>query len=476
MKQRLEELMGGSRWAWIAFVVMALFIPISVRVFFLDVGTEVVLPVEPLVGILSIGVLLKMLSAVRTEGWHALVPQDAVSWLLFLHLSWSMLTALCSQDPLVSAKSMVVRTAYVLVFYVAIRELVMIGRAFFNRSMIAYGVGLSVVVLFVLVRCLDEGFTRNIAGYAPFPFYNDHTSYAASLVFLAIYAWNASLTQHGRKRKVLHYLLFSLFLLALLVSFSRAGWLSALVALFLGVLITFRVRLARVAAAGAVLVAAVVMILATRSPTDADPVDSYSPDAGYRVSLVTMFDFSHDSSNKERLNRWKSALRMARERPFLGYGPGTFQFFYIQHQRSEDRTHYTVDSLVAMPYVTKTWSAGPDIFIRTNPQVLFMSGGTAHSEYLLVLSESGVIGLFLFGAFCIAVLWRGWTLRAQPLVVYSVLAFAAYAIHALVNNFLDDPKIAFLFYGSAAVISAQDLAVHRRFGLKGLRSWFVQGA
>lgn len=475
MKLWLQEHVGGSSLPWIAFVAMSLFIPISVKVFFLDVGTEVVLPAEPLIGIIGIGVVLKMLNVVRAVGWHALVPQDAVSWSLVLHLTWSLLTALLSEDLLVSTKSMVVRTAYILVFYVAIRELVMVGGAYFNRIMVAYGIGLLIVVLFVMVRCLDEGFTRNIAGYAPFPFYNDHTSYAASLVFLAIYVWNGSLAQQGLKRKVLHNMFFCLLVLALLVSFSRAGWLSALVALFLGVLITFRLRLARVAAVVAVLVAAVVIVLSTRSPMNANLVDSYSPEAGYKVSLVTMFDFSHDSSNKERLNRWKSAIRMAQERPLLGYGPGTFQFFYIQHQRSEDRTHYTIDSLVAMPYVTKTWSAGPDVFIRTNPQVLFMSGGTAHSEYLLSLAESGVIGLMLFGAFCIAVLWRGWTLRAQPLAVYAVLAFAAYAVHALVNNFLDDPKIAFLFYGSAAVISAQDLAVHRRFGLKGLRSWFVQG-
>lgn len=476
MKHRLERLVGGTGWPWVLFMVMSFSIPLSVKVFFLDVGTEVVLPVEPLIGIFAIGIMIKLFIAVRADGLSSLVPKDAVSWVLLLHFMWSILTALFSQDLLVSAKAMVVRTCYLLVFYIAIRELVRAGGDRFNRVMVAYGIGLMVVVLFVMLRCLDGGFTRNIAGYAPFPFYNDHTSYAAALVFLAIHAWSVASAQLHHKRKVIPYLSIFLLLLALLVSFSRAGWLSALVALVLGSVIVLRIRLAHVAAVLAVLVIATVVVRRAQSPPDHTPIDSYSPDAGYKVSLVTMFDFSHDSSNKERLNRWKSALRMARERPFLGYGPGTFQFFYIQHQRVEDRTHYTVDSLVAMPYVTKTWSAGPDVFIRTNPQVLFMSGGTAHSEYLLALSETGVIGLLLFGAFFTVVLWRAWVLRAQPLVLYALLAVAAYAVHALVNNFLDDPKIAYLFYGAAAVISAQDLTVRRGLGLTGLRSWLVQSA
>jgi len=78
--------------------------------------------------------------------------------------------------------------------------------------------------------------------------------------------------------------------------------------------------------------------------------------------IESMANITSDASNTERINRWKCALRMFREKPIFGWGPGTYVFQYAPFQFSYDRT-----------------------IISTN----FGDLGNAHSEYLGPLSESG---------------------------------------------------------------------------------------
>ena len=44
--------------------------------------------------------------------------------------------------------------------------------------------------------------------------------------------------------------------------------------------------------------------------------------------IESMSNVTTDASNLERINRWKSAIRLFQERPHLGWGPGTYQFHY----------------------------------------------------------------------------------------------------------------------------------------------------
>ncbi len=64
--------------------------------------------------------------------------------------------------------------------------------------------------------------------------------------------------------------------------------------------------------------------------------DESSDDLGEHVKSIS--NISSDASNLERINRWNSALRMCKERPVFGWGPGTYMFQYAPFQASEDRT------------------------------------------------------------------------------------------------------------------------------------------
>ncbi len=79
----------------------------------------------------------------------------------------------------------------------------------------------------------------------------------------------------------------------------------------------------------------------------------------------SMSNISTDESNLERINRWNSALRMFREKPVFGHGPGTYMFKYAPYQRLKDKTAISTD---------------------------FGDLGNAHSEYIGPLAESGFFG------------------------------------------------------------------------------------
>lgn len=445
----LVERLRGS-WPWLLVLIFGL-APISVKIFFAGVGTEVVVPVEPLIGIAAIIVVVTMLRSVVR--YQDLLPTDPLSWCLLASWVWMVLCIPMSSMPLVSVKATIVRTCYLLVFYVGVRRLLEQGHGQLQKAMWAYVVGFGLVMIHVFVR-VGGTLTRSATSFAPFPFYNDHTIYAAAAVFILLFLLTVRVPASKAFRRRGLFLVIGLVLVALITSFSRAGWLSFAGALLVWLLWSIPRAVTLVGGALGVLLLTAFLVQDDRWRSALHgTVDSYSPEAGFGVSLRSMTDVSKDSSNRERLNRWRSALRMAQEHPVRGFGPGTFQFSYLAYQRPEDRTYLTVDSLIPKHLVTRAWSATPQVYVRANPQVLFSSGGTAHSEYLLVLAESGWPGLMLQLATLVFAVLAGWRSRGDPLVRYALLAVLAYAAHGVVNNFLDDPKIAALYFSAFAILS-----------------------
>jgi O-antigen ligase len=160
--------------------------------------------------------------------------------------------------------------------------------------------------------------------------------------------------------------------------------------------------------------------------------------SNFSEQLQSVTNISTDASNKERLNRWSSAIRMFKEKPIVGWGPGTYMFKYAPFQFSYERT-----------------------IISTNSGDL----GNAHSEYLGPLAESGLIGLVSFLAIVIASIYYAMRLyrnskdRNTKIIVISVLmGLVTYYVHGILNNFLDTDKLSALFWGYTAIIVALDIA------------------
>jgi O-antigen ligase len=151
----------------------------------------------------------------------------------------------------------------------------------------------------------------------------------------------------------------------------------------------------------------------------------------------SIINIKTDASNLERLNRWNAAIRMFEERPIFGWGPGTYMFYYAPFQRSYQKT-----------------------IISTN----FGTGGNAHSEYLGLLSESGLPAVVAYILLLIVVAYKGLKISRNPnlseykmLILAAVLGIITYATHGVMNNFLDTDKIAIPFWAFIGFIVAMDV-------------------
>jgi O-antigen ligase len=153
--------------------------------------------------------------------------------------------------------------------------------------------------------------------------------------------------------------------------------------------------------------------------------NSTESSANLTEHITSMSNISSDASNLERINRWSCAIRMFKDRPVFGFGPGTYMFQYAPYQLNKDRT-----------------------IISTNSA----DGGNAHSEYLGPLSESGVLGLLTFLLIVGTVIYTGVNTytrlnnaRLKSIVLGALIGLITYYIHGFLNNFLDTDKLSVPF-------------------------------
>ena len=230
-----------------------------------------------------------------------------------------------------------------------------------------------------------------------------------------------------------------LFSAAFILSYSRAAWISLVIAALMTLVFLSRLSWKIVFATTIVVIAVVITSWTEIIIRLSENRQESSTDIASHLQSIA--NIRSDASNMERINRWKAALRMSSERPLLGWGPGTYQFNYASYQISTDKT-----------------------IISTN----YGEGGNAHSEYLGALAESGLPGIFLYVLFLAVVLFRGsviWKRHPEKSTRYLVLALITglitYVIHGALNNFLDSDKISALFWGMAAAIVAIDIRMKK---------------
>jgi O-antigen ligase len=235
--------------------------------------------------------------------------------------------------------------------------------------------------------------------------------------------------------------LSAFFVVALLLSYSRAAWLSLIAGAGVWLLILLKIRFRSIIITLGLMLAVFftfqddILWRLERNTTDS------SGDLTEHVQSI--INIKSDASNLERINRWDAALAMFRERPFFGWGPGTYQFQYAPFQMSYNKT-----------------------IISTN----FGTGGNAHSEYLGLMSEAGLPALIGFVLIIVFILVAGLRLIVNPMVgrrerniaIACLVGLVTYVFHGFLNNFLDADKIAAVFWGFMAIIVALERKVVQR--------------
>ena len=409
--------------------LLALLLPFSAEVPVRG-STMLSVPTEPLIVILALFFLFDLAS--DRQPYLQLFKREGL-WLIPLAAAF-VISTIFSVMPLVSLKFSLINALFIFVFFVGFTQLFAESPAIFRELLLIFTAGLALVLCWGLFWYWHYGWNPVVVRGIFHPFFKDHTIFGASAALLSAFWIGQRFLVREKKRRLMFFLVGLICILCVLISSGRAAFLSLLVSAAVFALLWMRVRFLYLAIA-VMLVAATLWIV--RSPViermQQVEMTSDDPSLGWVERKGTVANISTDVSNLERLNRWVSAWRMFRERPFTGFGPGTYQFEYIPYQEPSLMNRLTVTDPFDIPEG---------------------SGGTAHSEYFLALSEMGIPGiaswLLLMGRF----VWIAFTRRKSKTgrleIQIAFVALSTYFFHALFNNFLTTDKFAFLFWGMAA--------------------------
>jgi len=416
-------------------LIIVFFTPLSIPLKHLvgDIGVDLFLPTEPLLAGVMILFILKVIRE-KSADLHILLHPLAV--VIYIYLFWMVVTSLTSTLPLVSVKHTLARMWFVTgYFFVAAH----VFRDFRNikKYLWAYILSLTIVIFYTLFKQYQYGLFNQQASHSTVhPFYNDHTAYGAALAFLIPVLAGFVSGRNGKKpHRIIPGMFLTIFLVALVFSYTRAAWVSLAAAVVVFLLIRFRVSLTSMVVVLLTGTAFLFMYRAEIKMKLEANKETSSTDFATHVRSIT--NITSDASNAERINRWKSAWRMFREKPVYGWGPGTYQFNYAGFQMKKERT-----------------------YISTN----FGDLGNAHSEYMGPLSESGFPGLLTVLALVGVSVFTGLRVMRQArdkpvstLALTLLLGLVTYFTHGFLNNFLHTDKASALFWGFMSMLVALDI-------------------
>jgi len=391
------------------------------------------LPTEPLLfGILLI-FILKSFGSDRLDKEILIHP---VSLAIYLSLGWIFITSLTSTMPVVSLKFFLSRIWFIVGFYFLAVKLFESGKNI-EKFIWFYTVPLIIVIFYATYRHLGYGlWDKQAAHFVVDPFYNDHTAYGAAVAMYIPFLFGFSFTKKYSPWAMFFVrLALGIVFMALILSYARAAWLSIMAAMVIWIIMRLKIRF-RPLFLTFISILLVVLVFQNQILMYLERNNTESS-ANLTDHLTSVSNISSDASNLERINRWSCAIRMFEDKPFFGYGPGTYMFNYAPYQLKIDRT-----------------------IISTNSG----DGGNAHSEYLGPMAESGFMGLVYVLLLMIVVIYtaiktysRTADKRLKTLVMSALLGLITYYLHGIMNNFLDTDKLSIPFWGFTAIIVAIDI-------------------
>ena len=414
-------------------MLMALLLPVSVNLEDIGMGVGISLPGEVMVIIMALLVLINLLN-----GRYITIDiiRHPVSIAIGLNLLWMVIASVTSTMPVISWKYMMMRIAFVGVFYLFFMQ-IMGSIKNIQKFMWLFAAALTAVIVYTLLRHSQFNFIQQVNGYVPQPFFKDHTIYGACVAMLLPFfaGWFFIPSKARVFPRFFAVLVLPFILSAIVFSYSRAVWLSVALITAGTVLILLRVKLRYIFTG--------LLVLLSIGLYFKDPLvyrlKNIESERGSTIKehVTSIANVNTSASNLERINRWEAGLDMFSEKPLLGFGPGTYPFQYAPYQDEE---------------------------LMTRISTYFGDKGGVHSEYLKPLSESGLLGFLSFAAIILLTVSTAMRLTyysrkktVRILAATLLLGLTSYYIHGFFNFFLHTDKIAALFWGMTGFIVALDI-------------------
>lgn len=423
---------GVSDFEKLWFVSLIL-MPISLTLESVGGGLSLTLPTDPIAAGLMCVFFLKI--NYYKEDIIKIIKHPIGKW-ISIYLIWMFITSITAEKPDVAIKFTLSMLWHAVSFF--------FFSILFFKHQNKYGLffkwilpALLFVVLWTIINHGLKGFTHRASYFAMQPFYKEHTAYAASIVFFApayflLYLYGEKFPVWERR---LYLAAGIIIVMGVISSYTRGAWLGLMAAA--AAYFVFRSKALTKIVLPTALILAPIIYFTISSNESLFFSGKAKPGKSLDSHLKSVFNTKTDESNRERFNRWVAALNMVNERPITGFGPGNYAMVYAPFQEYKYKTS-----------------------ISTNKG----DNGTTHSEYLLAASECGWPGMIIVILFYLYALIAGvngfWKTTDNEEKMYYAIAFSGlitFYVHALVNNFLDQDKVAIPIFLSMAVITFLDI-------------------
>ncbi|MBN2328160.1 MAG: O-antigen ligase family protein [Candidatus Omnitrophica bacterium] len=415
-------------WAGFEYIPLVVFLQVAFSIEMqITETTRLTVPTELLIPLLFLAFGIIVL--IQGKITYRPSPLNAAVIVLYVMMivSWRY-----SLAPVSTLKAIIRDTGYIVAGYYLIPLYIRSERQLRHLLFGCLGVH-TLLVFYGFFTQLLGGF--HIYGDVAQPFFIEHCIYAAfiTISFAFILAYYLSL-EAGPLRFLLGVLTV-IFGAAIILTFVRAAWISVFF-LLLFYLFQFRYKKSSV---DLIVMLIVVLLLGI--------VVVITTDIGGMIldRLDSITDTKY-TANLDRIDRWKIALQIWGDHPYLGVGWGAYPDLYF----------------VYAPYSQFFF----DAFFNVIPYSAYLRMG-AHNIYLELLAEVGLIGLMIYLLLIYVFFRRAIFLQHKiqnPLyrtfLIGAQGAMITYLIHAFVNNLGPSDKISLTFWFILGMIPTLE-ALHR---------------
>jgi O-antigen ligase len=421
-----------------AYLGLAFLTPLSVNIEEYTDSFGLFIPTEPLLfGLMLLFIMqqLKSGNIVDKRIWKNPIVLAAC-----FYLFWIFFTSITSSNPVASFKFLLAKLWFIIPL-LFLGPAVMKKRVNIQLFLWLLSIAMVIAILYTLTIHASYGFGEKEGHWVMWPFFKDHTIYGSTVALIIPVLFSIYFSKkHNPLIQVTLIGMMIITVVGLYFSYTRAAWLSIIAALMVLATIKLKIHFKYLAAIG--VIAGTVILFSwdqIQMELERNKHEHTTEEFGERFQSAA--NVTTDASNLERLNRWSCAIEMFKERPFFGFGPGTYAFEYARFQDPENLT-----------------------IISTN----FGNLGNAHSEYLGPLSEMGVFGLIAILAIVSAIFYHAITLyikwpkedvEMRTLLLGMILALVTYFVHGVLNNYLDTDKASVPIWGFCAIFIALDLSL-----------------
>ena len=398
----------------IAVYLLLIALPFSFR-YIVPGSFEIQTPTEPLLGML---VAVYGVQRIVNLALRKPKPENRFPFFrpLCCYILITFLSAINTPDLFVTLKGAFRAVIYML-FSVIVYTVIQ-NRTALKRLFIAIFPSAAVAVIWtvvVLIYHIDAWQWTSAYRSAPFTNYSVYGSFTAIFFLICLCRL---LFDNGTYDKVLWTAWFVCFSVGLLLCFSRGVWLSVVVAVgFMLMQLGRGVTHKKMLFIGAT---CLLLLVCLNLP------------GVYNIiieRITSAVDISY-ASNRARLLRWGQAVVMFLENPILGKGYGAFAMLYEE-----------------------------DVALVGSYTAQYQLG--AHSEYLQVMAELGIVGLGVWIWLNVAFLRYGFrALRTledgfyRAIVIGLIAAELSLMVHFTVNNLLNGDAIGVPFWGLYGLLPA----------------------